>query len=74
MDISREIRSYIVREGLSMKQFLEQLAVTRRWSSSLSNFSGKLKRGTLRYTEAKEIAEVLGYDIVWIRKERRKSV
>lgn len=68
MDISSEIRSYIVREGFSMKQILERLAVTHRWSGSLSNFSGKLKRGTLRYTEAKEIADILGYDIVWIRK------
>lgn len=71
MDIRREIKSYIVREGLSMRELLERLAVTHKWSGSLSNFSGKLQRGTLRYSEAEDIADVLGYEIVWIIKQRR---
>ncbi len=71
MDIRREIKSYIVREGLSMRELLERLAVTHKWSGSLSNFSGKLQRGTLRYSEAEDIADVLGYEIVWIKKHRR---
>ena len=71
MDIRREIKSYIVREGLSMRELLERLAVTHKWSGSLSNFSGKLQRGTLRYSVAEDIAEVLGYEIVWIKKGRR---
>ena len=33
----------------------------------MSNFTGKLSRGSLRYTEALELADALGYDI-----ERRK--
>ena len=71
MGIRREIKSYIVREGLSMREVLERLSVTHKWSGSLSNFSGKLQRGTLRYSEAEDIAEVLGYEIVWIKKDRR---
>ncbi len=71
MDIRREIKSYIVREGLSMREVLERLSVTHKWSGSLSNFSGKLQRGTLRYSEAEDIAEVLGYEIVWRKKDRR---
>lgn len=69
MDIRREIKSYIVREGLSMRELLERLVITHKWSGSLSNFSGKLKRGTLRYSEAEDIADVLGYEISWIRKK-----
>ena len=69
MDIRREIKSDIVREGLSMRELLERLVVTHKWSGSLSNFSGKLKRGTLRYSEAEDIADVLGYEISWIRKK-----
>jgi len=69
MDIRREIKAYIVREGLSMREVVERLAVTHKWSGSLSNFSGKLQRSTLRYSEAEELADVLGYDIVWIKKK-----
>ena len=35
------------------------------------NLSGKLKRGSLRYGEAVELADALGYDIVW---QKRKDV
>lgn len=69
MDIRRKIKSYIVREGLSMRELLERLVITHKRSGSLSNFSGKLKRGTLRYSEAEDIADVLGYEISWIRKK-----
>ena len=41
------------------------------WSRSVLNLSGKLKRGSLRYGEAVELADALGYDIVW---QKRKDV
>lgn len=69
MDIRRKIKSYIVREGLSMRELLKRLVIIHKWSGSLSNFSGKLKRGTIRYSEAEDIADVLGYEISWIRKK-----
>ncbi len=69
MDIRREIKSYIVRERLSMCELLKRLVIIHKWSGSLSNFFGKFKRGTLRYSEAEDIADVLGYEISWIRKK-----
>ena len=69
MNIQREIKAYIVREGLSMREVVERLSITHKWSKRLSNFSGKLQRGTLRYKEAEEVADVLGYDIVWVKRK-----
>jgi DNA invertase Pin-like site-specific DNA recombinase len=43
------------------------------WSSSVPNLSGKLKRGSLRYGEAVELADVLGYDIVWQKRSEIRS-
>jgi len=40
------------------------------WSRSVPNLSGKLKRGSLRYGEAVELADALGYDIVWQKREK----
>ena len=34
--------------------------------------AGKLKRGSLRYGEAVELADVLGYDIVWQKRGKEK--
>ena len=60
-----EIKSYITREGMTMTEVVELLADEYGWSSSVPNLSGKLRRGSLRYTEAVELADVLGYDLVW---------
>ena len=67
-----EIKAYIVRAGMTMNEVVDILADEYGWSSSVPNLSGKLKRGSLRYGEAVELADVLGYDLVWVkRKEGR---
>ena len=63
--IRNEIKSYIIRTGMTMSEVVELLADEYGWSSSVPNLSGKLKRGSLRYGEAVELADVLGYDLVW---------
>ena len=70
MDIRNEIKSYIVREGMTMRELVEMLADEYGWSTSVPNFSGKLRRGSLRYSEAVELADVMGYDIVWMKRKR----
>ena len=70
MDFRNQIRSYIMREGVTMTSVVELLAQKHGWSRSVSNLSAKLTRGTLKYREAVELADVLGYDIIW---EKRKE-
>ena len=55
-----EIKAYIVRAGMTMSEVVEVLADEYGWSSSVPNLSQKLKRGSLRYGEAVELADVLG--------------
>ena len=71
MNIRNEIKSYIVREGMTMSEVVDRLAEEYCWSNSVPNFSGKLQRGSLRYSEAKELADVLGYDLVWQKRGKR---
>lgn len=65
MNIRNEIKAHIVQEGTTMSEVVRTLAV-----ASVPNLSDKLKRGTLRYSEAIELADVLGYDIVWKKRGR----
>ena len=66
-----EIKSYIVRTGMTMTEVVDYPSNEYGWSRSVPNLSGKLKRGSLRYGEAVELADALGYDIVW---QKRKDV
>ena len=63
-----EIKSYIVRTGMTMTEVVDYLSDEYGWSRSVPNLSGKLKRGSLRYGEAVELADALGYDIVWEKR------
>ena len=55
-----EIKSYIVRAGMTMTEMVDYLSDEYGWSRSVPNLSGKLKRGSLRYGEAVELADALG--------------
>ena len=68
-NIRNEIKSIIVREGLTMDEAVNNLAESYGWSKSVPNFSGKLSRCSLRYTEALEIADSLGYDLIWTKRK-----
>lgn len=61
----------IVRTGMTMTEVVDFLSDEYGWRRSVPNLSGKLRRGSLRYGEAVELADALGYDIVW--QKRRKN-
>ena len=67
-NIRNEIKAQIIRAGYTMQEVVNQLHDEYGWSDSVSNLSGKLQRESLRYREAVELADVLGYDIVWQKR------
>ena len=68
INIHNFIRAKIIMVGMTMRDVVEMLHLKYGRSDSVSNLSGKLSRGSLRYDEAMEIADVLGYDIVWQKR------
>jgi hypothetical protein len=68
MNTRNEIKAQIVRAGMTMQQVVDLLSDEYGWSDSVSNFSNKLARGSLRYEEAVQLAEVLGYELVWQKR------
>ena len=54
-----------------MQEVEDRLAEEHDWSDSVSNLSAKLQRESIRYKEVIELADVLGYDIVWQKRRER---
>ena len=71
MNIRNEIKAQIVRAGFTMQELVDRLSDEYDWSDSVSNLSAKLQRESMRYKEAVELADVLGYDIVWQKRKDR---
>lgn len=67
--LRNEIKSYIVRQGMTMQEVVDLLRDEHGWSDSVSNLSNKLQRESLRYVEAVQLADALGYEIVWQRRK-----
>ena len=68
MNIRNEIKAQIVRAGFTMQELVDRLSDEYDWSDSVSNLSAKLQRESIRYKEVIELADVLGYDIVWQKR------
>ena len=68
MSIRNEIKSQIVRAGFTMQEVVDLLHDEYGWSDSVSNLSNKLQRESLRYVEAVQLADALGYDLVWQKR------
>ena len=68
MNIRNEIKVQIVRAGFTMQELVDRLSDEYDWSDSVSNLSAKLQRESIRYKEVIELADVLGYDIVWQKR------
>ena len=64
MNVRNEIKAQIVRAGITMQEVVDLLHDEYGWSA-------KLQRESIRYKEVLELADVLGYDIVW-QKGREK--
>lgn len=68
MNIRNEIKAQIVRAGFTMQELVDRLSDDYGWSDSVSNLSAKLQRESIRYKEVIELADVLGYELVWQRR------
>ena len=67
-NIRNEIKANIVRAGFTMQELVDVLHDEYGWSDSVSNLSAKLQRESIRYREVVELADALGYDLVWQKR------
>lgn len=66
-NIRNEIKSYIAASGWSLVDIVAKMNESRPDDEKTTpqNISNKLTRGTIKYSEVKEIAEIIGFNIVW---------
>ena len=71
MNVRNEIKAQIIRAGFTMQEVVDRLHDEYGWSDSVSNLSAKLQRESICYKEAVELADALGYELIW-QKRREK--
>ncbi|MCZ1090874.1 hypothetical protein O0889_01245 [Clostridioides difficile] len=69
-DYISDIKSIFVKEKLTIKDVNNALNELNNTKFTYENFRKKLANGKIKYSEALEIANILGYEIVWQKKEK----
>ena len=64
----RQYKKYKLAGGMTMQEVVDLLRDEHGWSDSVSNLSNKLQRESLRYVEAVQLADALGYEIIWQKR------
>ena len=65
--IKDEVKGYITLSGWQMGDVAKKIS-DKGSKVPLQNLSNKLTKGTIRYSEVKEIADAIGYEIIWKKK------
>lgn len=65
--IKNEIKSYISSSGWTMTDIVNKMneSLPQDKQTTVQNLSNKLTRGTIKYSEVKEIAAIIGMNITW---------
>lgn len=63
MNAETQLKHILLEEDKKLIEIAEKVQKT-----SIQNLSQKLKRNTIKYQEMQDIAEYLGYEIQWIKK------
>lgn len=66
--IENQIRGYIAASGFTATSLADLITEKCGRPESVQSLSQKLKRGSIKYAEVLEIAELLNYSIDWHKK------
>ena len=67
MELRNEIKAYIAASGWTLSDIVKEMNKRRPEAEQTTpqNIYNKLTRGTIKYSECKEIADIIGYRIEW---------
>lgn len=73
INIRNEIKSEIAKSGWTLTDIVKEMNRLHpaEHQTTSQNISNKLTRGTLKYSEAKEIANIIGRKIEWLPIDER---
>ena len=69
MGIKEDIKSIIVKSGFSIIQVSEELNKKFNRNTTPQNLYKKINNETLKFKDVIEIADVIGYECQWVKKQ-----
>lgn len=55
--------------GMTFSKVVEEYNKANNQTTTVSNINNKLSRDTIKYSEIVKLADVMGYDIQWVKRD-----
>ena len=68
LNVREQIKTLLAQEGITQKELIVMLSKKTEKNYTQTSFAQKLGRGTLSYNEVVAIAEILGYEIQFVKQ------
>lgn len=67
-EMQKFFKSKLAMSGMTFKQLIDEYNKSND-STTVSNINNKLSRDTIKYSEIVKLADTMGYDIKWIKRD-----
>ena len=68
LKVREQVKTLLSQEGIKQKELITLLNKNSDKKYTQTSFAQKLSRGTLSYNEVMTIAEILGYDVQYVKE------
>ena len=71
MSVREDIKAILAKSNVKLKDIAYEFSKRTEKNISADNLSQKLRKGTLRYDDAVIIADILGYDLQFLKRNEK---
>lgn len=68
-EMQKFFKSKLAMSGMTFSKLIDEYNKTIEQKTTVSNINNKLSRDTIKYSEIVKLADVMGYDIEWIKRD-----
>lgn len=68
-EMQKFFKSKLAMSGMTFSKLIEEYNKTIEQPTTVSNINNKLSRDTIKYSEIVKLADVMGYNIEWIKRD-----
>lgn len=68
-EMQKFFKSKLAMSGMTFSKLIDEYNKATEQHTTVSNINNKLSRDTIKYSEIVKLADVMGYDIEWIKRD-----
>lgn len=68
-EMQKFFKSYLALSGMTFTKLVDEYNKANGQHTTVSNINNKLSRDTIKYSEIVKLADIMGYDVQWVKRD-----